>query len=124
MGSQYQRESHVTVAPPDPLLLCCVDGVHRVSVFPIKANELLQGSRQIQNKTDKERTLRESLQLYQQISQHTDLPLVCFQYRQGKGSLTQSLTHLLLVQPIGTHSLIYSLTHLLTPMVGSQNRKG
>ncbi|CAL8321736.1 unnamed protein product [Lota lota] len=47
-----------------------------------KANELLQGSRQIQNKADKERTLRESLQLYQQISQHTDLPLVCSQYRQ------------------------------------------
>ncbi|CAB1318328.1 unnamed protein product, partial [Coregonus sp. 'balchen'] len=47
-----------------------------------KANELLQGSRQIQTKTDKERTLRESLQLYQLISQHTDLPLVCSQYRQ------------------------------------------
>ncbi|CAF99212.1 unnamed protein product, partial [Tetraodon nigroviridis] len=47
-----------------------------------KANELLQSSKQIQNKVDKERTLRESLQLYQQISQHTDLPLVCFQYRQ------------------------------------------
>ncbi|XP_034048068.1 nuclear pore complex protein Nup155 [Thalassophryne amazonica] len=47
-----------------------------------KANELLQSSRQIQNKTDKERKLRESLRLYQQISQHTDLPLVCSQYRQ------------------------------------------
>uniref|UniRef100_A0A8C7GWP6 Nuclear pore complex protein Nup155 n=1 Tax=Oncorhynchus kisutch TaxID=8019 RepID=A0A8C7GWP6_ONCKI len=47
-----------------------------------KANELLQGSRQIQTKIDKERTLRESLQLYQLISQHTDLPLVCSQYRQ------------------------------------------
>ncbi|KAM3874094.1 nuclear pore complex protein Nup155 isoform 2-T2 [Diretmus argenteus] len=47
-----------------------------------KANELLQSSRQIQNKTDKERTLRESLRLYQQISHHTDLPLVCSQYRQ------------------------------------------
>uniref|UniRef100_A0A7N6AEF0 Nuclear pore complex protein Nup155 n=1 Tax=Anabas testudineus TaxID=64144 RepID=A0A7N6AEF0_ANATE len=47
-----------------------------------KANELLQSSKQIQNKADKERTLRESLQLYQQISQHTDLPLVCSQYRQ------------------------------------------
>uniref|UniRef100_A0A7N8YQ27 Nuclear pore complex protein Nup155 n=1 Tax=Mastacembelus armatus TaxID=205130 RepID=A0A7N8YQ27_9TELE len=47
-----------------------------------KANELLQSSRQIQNKADKERTLRESLKLYQQISQHTDLPLVCSQYRQ------------------------------------------
>ncbi|XP_041667339.1 nuclear pore complex protein Nup155 isoform X1 [Cheilinus undulatus] len=47
-----------------------------------KANELLQSSKQIQNKGDKERKLRESLQLYQQISQHTDLPLVCSQYRQ------------------------------------------
>uniref|UniRef100_A0A3B4XD68 Nuclear pore complex protein Nup155 n=1 Tax=Seriola lalandi dorsalis TaxID=1841481 RepID=A0A3B4XD68_SERLL len=47
-----------------------------------KANELLQSSKQVQNKPDKERTLRESLRLYQQISQHTDLPLVCNQYRQ------------------------------------------
>ncbi|XP_024917828.1 nuclear pore complex protein Nup155 [Cynoglossus semilaevis] len=47
-----------------------------------KANELLQGSKQIQSKADKERTLRESLHMYQQISQHTDLPLVCSQYRQ------------------------------------------
>ncbi|XP_072227693.1 nuclear pore complex protein Nup155 [Leuresthes tenuis] len=47
-----------------------------------KANELLQSSKQIQNKADKERTLRESLRLYQQISQHTDLPLVGSQYRQ------------------------------------------
>ncbi|XP_075900928.1 nuclear pore complex protein Nup155 [Nelusetta ayraudi] len=47
-----------------------------------KANELLQSSKQIQNKLDKERTLRESLRLYQQISQHNDLPLVCSQYRQ------------------------------------------
>uniref|UniRef100_A0A669CSY1 Nuclear pore complex protein Nup155 n=1 Tax=Oreochromis niloticus TaxID=8128 RepID=A0A669CSY1_ORENI len=47
-----------------------------------KANEMLQSSKQIQNKADKERTLRESLRLYQQISQHTDLPLVCSQYRQ------------------------------------------
>ncbi|XP_077593102.1 nuclear pore complex protein Nup155 isoform X2 [Stigmatopora nigra] len=47
-----------------------------------KANELLQSSKQIQHKVDKERTLRESLHLYQQISQHTDLPLVCSQYRQ------------------------------------------
>ncbi|XP_010893987.2 nuclear pore complex protein Nup155 isoform X1 [Esox lucius] len=47
-----------------------------------KANELLQGSRLIQTKVEKERTLRDSLQLYQQISQHTDLSLVCSQYRQ------------------------------------------
>ncbi|XP_053267515.1 nuclear pore complex protein Nup155 isoform X1 [Pleuronectes platessa] len=46
-----------------------------------KANELLQSSKQVQHKVEKERTLRESLRLYQQISQHTDLPLVCSQYR-------------------------------------------
>lgn len=49
-----------------------------------QANELLQSSRQIQNKTEKDRTLKESLRLYQQISNHTDLPLVCLQYRQGE----------------------------------------
>lgn len=55
------------------------------SLFPsLQANELLQSSRQIQNKLDKERTLKESLRLYQQISHHTDLPLVCAQYRQGE----------------------------------------
>ncbi|KAI5099666.1 nuclear pore complex protein Nup155 [Silurus meridionalis] len=47
-----------------------------------KANELLQGSRLIQSKLEKERMLKESLRLYQQISNHTDLPLVCSQYRQ------------------------------------------
>ncbi|XP_035247718.1 nuclear pore complex protein Nup155 [Anguilla anguilla] len=47
-----------------------------------KANELLQSSRQLQHKVERERTLRESLRLYQQISHHTDLPLVCAQYRQ------------------------------------------
>ncbi|XP_036385365.1 nuclear pore complex protein Nup155 isoform X1 [Megalops cyprinoides] len=47
-----------------------------------KANELLQSSRQLQSKTERERALRESLHLYQQISHHTDLPLVCTQYRQ------------------------------------------
>lgn len=49
-----------------------------------QANELLQSSRQIQNKAEKERTLKESMRLYQQISNHTDLPLVCSQYRQGE----------------------------------------
>ncbi|TRY66457.1 hypothetical protein DNTS_035000 [Danionella cerebrum] len=46
------------------------------------ANELLQSSRQIQSKQEKERTLKESLHLYQQISHSTDLTLVCSQYRQ------------------------------------------
>uniref|UniRef100_A0A4W5M4I7 Nuclear pore complex protein Nup155 n=1 Tax=Hucho hucho TaxID=62062 RepID=A0A4W5M4I7_9TELE len=62
-------------------LLCDHQFSQIVSELP-KANELLQGSRQIQTRTDKERTLRESLQLYQLISHHTDLPLVCSQYRQ------------------------------------------
>ncbi|XP_016110935.1 nuclear pore complex protein Nup155-like [Sinocyclocheilus grahami] len=72
----------------------CVDTVsaHLRDICPLlyssddsicsKANELLQGSRQIQSKLEKERTLKESLRLYQQISHHTDLPLVCSQYRQ------------------------------------------
>lgn len=60
----------------------CLNVVSLLS--PNQANELLQSSKQIQNKAEKERTLRESLQLYQQISQHTDLPLVCSQYRQGR----------------------------------------
>ncbi|XP_039606595.1 nuclear pore complex protein Nup155 [Polypterus senegalus] len=47
-----------------------------------KANELLQRSRQVQNKIDKERMLRDSLHLYKQISHQTDLPHVCLQYRQ------------------------------------------
>lgn len=59
-----------------PLLYSSDDGICS------KANELLQSSKQIQSKTEKERTLRESLRLYQQISQHTDLSLVCSQYRQ------------------------------------------
>lgn len=60
--------------------------MHLLLLSPTQANELLQSSKQIQNKIDKERTLRESLRLYQQISQHTDLPLVCSQYRQGSNS--------------------------------------
>ncbi|XP_015195862.1 nuclear pore complex protein Nup155 [Lepisosteus oculatus] len=47
-----------------------------------KANELLQSTRQIQNKAEREKMLRESLRLYQQISHQTDLPHVCAQYRQ------------------------------------------
>ncbi|XP_061590072.1 nuclear pore complex protein Nup155 isoform X2 [Cololabis saira] len=60
-----------------------------------KANELLQSSKQLQNKGDKDKTLRESLRLYQQISQQTDLPLVCSQYRQVRfyeGALELCLT--------------------------------
>ncbi|XP_048876664.1 nuclear pore complex protein Nup155 [Brienomyrus brachyistius] len=58
-----------------PLLYSCDDSVCS------KANELLQGSRQLQSKVERERALRESLHLYQQISHHTDLQLVCAQYR-------------------------------------------
>lgn len=60
-------------------------------LFPTKANELLQSSKQIQSKAEKERMLRESLRLYQQISQHTDLPLVCCQYRQGGSTVNLSI---------------------------------
>uniref|UniRef100_H9GTP0 Nuclear pore complex protein Nup155 n=1 Tax=Anolis carolinensis TaxID=28377 RepID=H9GTP0_ANOCA len=47
-----------------------------------KANELLQRSRQVQNKSEKENMLRESLRDYQKISTQVDLANVCVQYRQ------------------------------------------
>lgn len=52
--------------------------------FLLQANELLQHSRQVQNKIEKERMLRESLKEYQKISNQVDLPNVCAQYRQGE----------------------------------------
>uniref|UniRef100_A0A2I3HXB7 Nucleoporin 155 n=1 Tax=Nomascus leucogenys TaxID=61853 RepID=A0A2I3HXB7_NOMLE len=60
-----------------------------------KANELLQRSRQVQNKTEKERMLRESLKEYQKISNQVDLSNVCVQYRQVRfyeGVVELSLT--------------------------------
>lgn len=62
-----------------------------VALSPTQANELLQSSKQIQSKAEKDRMLRESLRLYQQISQHTDLPLVCSQYRQGRSTVNLSV---------------------------------
>ncbi|XP_072448887.1 nuclear pore complex protein Nup155 isoform X2 [Chiloscyllium punctatum] len=47
-----------------------------------KANELLQSARQVQNKAEKEKALRESLCLYQEIGHQVDLPSVCAQFRQ------------------------------------------
>ncbi|XP_042309327.1 nuclear pore complex protein Nup155 [Sceloporus undulatus] len=47
-----------------------------------KANELLQRSRQVQNKSEKAKMLRESLNEYQKISTQVDLANVCVQYRQ------------------------------------------
>uniref|UniRef100_A0A8C0QFQ8 Nucleoporin 155 n=1 Tax=Canis lupus familiaris TaxID=9615 RepID=A0A8C0QFQ8_CANLF len=60
-----------------------------------KANELLQRSRQVQNKIEKERMLRESLKEYQKISNQVDLSNVCAQYRQVRfyeGVVELSLT--------------------------------
>ncbi|XP_006876995.1 PREDICTED: nuclear pore complex protein Nup155 isoform X2 [Chrysochloris asiatica] len=60
-----------------------------------KANELLQHSRQIQSKIEKERMLRESLKEYQKISNQVDLSSVCAQYRQVRfyeGVVELSLT--------------------------------
>ena len=54
------------------------------SPFSVQANELLQSSRRKPSRAEKERTLRESLKLYKEISQHTDLPQICLQYRQGR----------------------------------------
>lgn len=78
-----------------------------VALSPTQANELLQSSKQIQNKADKERTLRESLRLYQQISQHTDLPLVCSQYRQGRD--TQDNTFCICVANMLNNAVVYFL---------------
>lgn len=72
-----------------------LDGIYMLSssnnhcfiCFTHQANELLQRSRQAQNKYDKERMLRESLREYQKISQQVDLVNVCIQYRQGIVSL-------------------------------------
>lgn len=74
---------------------------------------MLQSSKQIQNKADKERTLRESLRLYQQISQHTDLPLVCSQYRQGKEMQDISTISVYIYIYIYTVREIYFLTLLI-----------
>uniref|UniRef100_A0A8D1U338 Nucleoporin 155 n=2 Tax=Sus scrofa TaxID=9823 RepID=A0A8D1U338_PIG len=60
-----------------------------------KANELLQRSRQVQNKVEKEKMLRESLKEYQKISNQVDLSNVCAQYRQVRfyeGVVELSLT--------------------------------
>uniref|UniRef100_A0A8B9BMU9 Nuclear pore complex protein Nup155 n=1 Tax=Anser brachyrhynchus TaxID=132585 RepID=A0A8B9BMU9_9AVES len=60
-----------------------------------KANELLQRSRQAQNKLEKEKMLRESLKEYQKISNQVDLANVCAQYRQVRfyeGVVELSLT--------------------------------
>ncbi|KAK2489782.1 hypothetical protein MC885_001717 [Smutsia gigantea] len=59
------------------------------------ANELLQRSRQVQNKIEKERMLKESLKEYQKISNQVDLSNVCAQYRQVRfyeGVVELSLT--------------------------------
>lgn len=47
-----------------------------------KANELLQRSRQVPNKMEREKMQRDSLQLYQSISHQADLATVSAQYRQ------------------------------------------
>uniref|UniRef100_A0A7M4FDX0 Nucleoporin 155 n=1 Tax=Crocodylus porosus TaxID=8502 RepID=A0A7M4FDX0_CROPO len=60
-----------------------------------KANELLQRSRQVQSKLEKEKMLRESLKEYQKISNQVDLANVCAQYRQVRfyeGVVELSLT--------------------------------
>ncbi|NXN93474.1 NU155 protein, partial [Rhinopomastus cyanomelas] len=60
-----------------------------------KANELLQQSRQAQNKLEKEKMLRESLKEYQKISNQVDLANVCAQFRQVRfyeGVVELSLT--------------------------------
>ncbi|XP_016079465.1 PREDICTED: nuclear pore complex protein Nup155 isoform X2 [Miniopterus natalensis] len=107
------RDKELTGALIASLINCyirdnaAVDGIslHLQDICPLlystddavcsKANELLQHSRQVQNKMEKERMLRESLKEYQKISNQVDLPNVCAQYRQVRfyeGVVELSLT--------------------------------
>ncbi|KAH0520598.1 Nuclear pore complex protein Nup155 [Microtus ochrogaster] len=107
------RDKELTGALIASLISCyirdnaAVDGIslHLQDICPLlystddavcsKANELLQRSRQVQNKSEKERMLRESLKEYQKISNQVDLPSVCAQYRQVRfyeGVVELSLT--------------------------------
>ncbi|XP_030048906.1 nuclear pore complex protein Nup155 [Microcaecilia unicolor] len=94
------RDKELTGALIASLISCyirdnaVVDGIssHLQEICPLlystddavcsKANELLQRSRQVQNKHEKDRMLRESLKEYQKISHQVDLSNVCAQYRQ------------------------------------------
>uniref|UniRef100_A0A9L0SU88 Nuclear pore complex protein Nup155 n=1 Tax=Equus caballus TaxID=9796 RepID=A0A9L0SU88_HORSE len=107
------RDKELTGALIASLINCyirdnaAVDGIslHLQDICPLlystddavcsKANELLQRSRQVQNKIEKERMLRESLKEYQKISHQVDLSNVCAQYRQVRfyeGVVELSLT--------------------------------
>ncbi|XP_012873976.1 PREDICTED: nuclear pore complex protein Nup155 [Dipodomys ordii] len=107
------RDKELTGALIASLINCyirdnaAVDGIssHLQDICPLlystddavcsKANELLQRSRQVQNKIEKERMLRESLKEYQKISNQVDLSNVCVQYRQVRfyeGVVELSLT--------------------------------
>ncbi|XP_065595993.1 nuclear pore complex protein Nup155 [Cyrtonyx montezumae] len=107
------RDKELTGALIASLINCyikdnaAVDGIsaHLQDICPLlyttddavcsKANELLQRSRQAQNKLEKEKMLRESLKEYQKISNQVDLANVCAQYRQVRfyeGVVELSLT--------------------------------
>ncbi|XP_007065800.2 nuclear pore complex protein Nup155 isoform X1 [Chelonia mydas] len=107
------RDKELTGALIASLINCyirdnaAVDGIssHLQDICPLlystddavcsKANELLQRSRQIQSKLEKEKMLRESLKEYQKISNQVDLSNVCAQYRQVRfyeGVVELSLT--------------------------------
>uniref|UniRef100_A0A452GM48 Nuclear pore complex protein Nup155 n=1 Tax=Gopherus agassizii TaxID=38772 RepID=A0A452GM48_9SAUR len=107
------RDKELTGALIASLINCyirdnaAVDGIssHLQDICPLlystddavcsKANELLQRSRQVQSKLEKEKMLRESLKEYQKISNQVDLSNVCAQYRQVRfyeGVVELSLT--------------------------------
>uniref|UniRef100_A0A7M4FH37 Nuclear pore complex protein Nup155 n=1 Tax=Crocodylus porosus TaxID=8502 RepID=A0A7M4FH37_CROPO len=107
------RDKELTGALIASLINCyirdnaAVDGIstHLQDICPLlystddavcsKANELLQRSRQVQSKLEKEKMLRESLKEYQKISNQVDLANVCAQYRQVRfyeGVVELSLT--------------------------------
>uniref|UniRef100_A0A8C0QQB1 Nucleoporin 155 n=1 Tax=Chelonoidis abingdonii TaxID=106734 RepID=A0A8C0QQB1_CHEAB len=107
------RDKELTGALIASLINCyirdnaAVDGIssHLQDICPLlystddavcsKANELLQRSRQVQSKLEKEKMLRESLKEYQKIGNQVDLSNVCAQYRQVRfyeGVVELSLT--------------------------------
>nr|KAF6441700.1 nucleoporin 155 [Rousettus aegyptiacus] len=88
-----------------------------------KANELLQRSRQVQSKSEKERMLRESLKEYQKISNQVDLSNVCAQYRQVRfyeGVVELSLTAAEKKDPQGLGLHFYKHGEPEEDMVGLQ----
>uniref|UniRef100_A0A8D0GR82 Nucleoporin 155 n=1 Tax=Sphenodon punctatus TaxID=8508 RepID=A0A8D0GR82_SPHPU len=135
------RDKELTGALIASLINCyirdnaAVDGIssHLQDICPLlystddaicsKANELLQRSRQVQSKVEKEKMLRESLKEYQKISNQVDLSNVCVQYRQVRfyeGVVELSLTAAEKKDPQGLGLHFYKNGEPEEDMVGLQ----